>query len=153
MFLIIGSMLKENEALAILKQECGEFNFPQKITVENHMPRDVVGASVSLFLDSNLKASGITKQEVEFPTFGHLMQFVTDIELVAKANDFEKAISLSIAEKEVDTVEDAHTAEVEDTHTVEAERNETGESKKSRKRRDKHQQNEDVKPDEENNKE
>lgn len=95
MFLMIGSTLKENEALETLKQECGEFNFPQKITVKNHMPRDVVGAQVNLFLDSNLKTNGITVREVEFPTFGHLMQFVTDIELVAKMNGFERAVSLS----------------------------------------------------------
>lgn len=95
MFLMIGSTLKANEALETLKQECGEFSFPQKITVKNHMPRDVVGAQVNLFLDSNLRANGITVREVEFPTFGHLMQFVTDIELVAKMKGFEKAVSLS----------------------------------------------------------
>lgn len=99
MFFMIGAMLKDEEALQTLKQECGEFNFPQKITVENHMPRAVVGAAVNLFLDSNLKQNGITVQEVEFPTFGHLMQFVTDVELVAKMNGFEKAVSLSSAEE------------------------------------------------------
>ncbi|THA05537.1 hypothetical protein, partial [Rodentibacter pneumotropicus] len=95
MFFMIGSTLKENEALETLKQECGEFNFPQKITVKNLMPRDVVGAAVNLFLDSNLKSNGVTQREVEFPTFGHLMQVVTDIELVAKMNGFERAVSLS----------------------------------------------------------
>jgi len=95
MFFMIGSALKKNEALETLKQECGEFNFPQKMTVKNHMPRDIVGAAVNLFLDSNLKINGITEREVEFPTFGHLMQVVTDIELVAKMNGFENAASLS----------------------------------------------------------
>lgn len=65
------------------------------MTVKNHMPRDIVGAAVNLFLDSNLKINGITEREVEFPTFGHLMQVVTDIELVAKMNGFENAASLS----------------------------------------------------------
>ena len=117
MFFTIGSTLKANEALETLKQECGEFNFPQKLTVQNHMPRDVVGASVDLFLDSNLKTNGVTVREVEFPTFGHLMQFVTDIELVAKMNGFERAVSLS---------SDAETAEADD-------------SKKSRGRKPKQQ--------------
>lgn len=94
---VIGSHLAPKQALNTLKSEYGEFNFPQVIAVENLMPRDVVSSVNSLFLDSNLKQNGKTKAEIKFQTFGHLMQFVSDMEFIAKLNKYERAIKLSSA--------------------------------------------------------
>lgn len=124
---VIGSVLAANEAVETLKGKYGEFSLPITLAVENLMPMAIVDGATGLYLDSNIAENGVAKGEFTFPTFGHLMKFVTDMEVVARLNGYERAVILSDI-----TNDEAIRSETDTAETVDAERTEETAPKRGR---------------------
>ncbi|MGX2973732.1 hypothetical protein ACWIUH_01425 [Ursidibacter arcticus] len=119
---VIGSVLAANEAVETLKGKYGEFSLPITLAVENLMPMAIVDGATGLYLDSNIAENGVAKGEFTFPTFGHLMKFVTDMEVVARLNGYKRAVILSDITNDEAIRSETDTTDTDTADTVDAER-------------------------------